>query len=90
MRVVEYDKASLSVKKGVKSMTVSIIEAKQNLETLLHQVALGESVVITLEGQQFEVIAKPKKLRGGWGSLPGWKMSDDFNEPLEEMKEYME
>jgi hypothetical protein len=67
-------------------MTVSILEAKQNLEDLLHKAAAGESVVITLENQEFEVTPK-KKLRGGWGSLPGWTMSDDFNEPLEEMKE---
>ena len=71
-------------------MTVSIAEAKQNLETLLHQAALGESVVIMLENQEFEVTPKKKKLRGALGSLPGWKMSDDFNEPFEDMKEYME
>jgi antitoxin (DNA-binding transcriptional repressor) of toxin-antitoxin stability system len=71
-------------------MTVSIMEAKQNLETLLHKMAAGENVVITLENQEFEVTAKKKKLRGALGSLKGWKMSDDFNEPLEDMKEYME
>jgi antitoxin (DNA-binding transcriptional repressor) of toxin-antitoxin stability system len=71
-------------------MTVSIVEAKQNLEALLHKAAAGESVVITLENQEFEVTPKKKKLRGALGSLKGWKMSDDFNEPLEDMKEYME
>ena len=70
-------------------MTVSILEAKQNLEVLLHKAAAGESVVITLENQEFEVTPKKKK-RGLLGSLKGWKMSDDFNEPLEDMKEYME
>lgn len=68
-------------------MTVSILEAKQNLEVLLHKAAAGESVVIMLENREFEI--KPKK-RGLLGSLKGWKMSDDFNEPLEDMKEYME
>ena len=70
-------------------MTVSLLEAKANLEELLLKAAAGESVVIALELQEFEVTPK-KKLRGGWGSLPGWKMSEDFNEPLEDMKEYME
>ena len=70
-------------------MTVSLLEAKQNLEELLLKAAAGESVVIALEHQQFEVTPKKKKLRGALGSLPGWKMSDDFNEPLEDMKEYM-
>ncbi len=68
-------------------MTVSIIEAQQNLVALLQQAAAGESVVITLENREFEI--KPKK-RGLVGSLKGWKMSDDFNAPLEDMKEYME
>ncbi len=69
-------------------MTVSLLEAKQNLEDLLHKAAAGETVVIALENQEFEVTPK-KKLRGGLRSLPGWKMSDDFNEPLEDMEEYM-
>ncbi|MEM1280060.1 MAG: DUF2281 domain-containing protein [Cyanobacteria bacterium P01_H01_bin.152] len=33
---------------------------------------------------------KPRKKRGGLGILKGKiKMSEDFDEPLEEMKEYM-
>ena len=71
-------------------MTVSLLEAKANLEELLLKAAAGESVVIALEHQEFEVTPKKKKLRGALGSLPGWKMSDDFNAPLEDMKEYME
>ena len=66
-------------------MTVSLLEAKANLEELLLKAAAGERVFISLENKEFEVT--PKKTRGGWGSLPGWKMSDDFNAPLEEMKE---
>ena len=69
-------------------MNVSLLEAKANLEELLLKAAVGESVVIALELQEFEVT--PKKKRGLVGSLPGWKMSDDFNAPLEDMKEYME
>ena len=70
-------------------MTVSLLEAKANLEELLLKAAAGESVVIALELQEFEVTLK-KKLRGGLGSLPGWNMSDNFNAPFEDMKEYME
>jgi prevent-host-death family protein len=71
-------------------MTVSILEAKQNLDALLDKVEAGENVVITRENREFELTPKKKKLRGALGSLKGWKMSDDFNEPLEDMKEYME
>ena len=69
-------------------MTVSLLEAKQNLEELLLKAAAGESVVIALEHQEFEVT--PKKKRGLVGSLKGWEMSEDFDAPLEDMKEYMQ
>lgn len=36
-------------------MTVSILEAKQNLEVLLHKAAADESVVVTLENREFEI-----------------------------------
>ncbi|MEY4530435.1 MAG: hypothetical protein RLZZ156_1156 [Deinococcota bacterium] len=71
-------------------MTVSIAEAQQNLEALIMKAVEGEKIVVTIENQAFEITATKKKTRGGWGSLPGWKMSDDFNAPLEEFKEYME
>ncbi len=71
-------------------MTVTILEAKQDLDALLDKAEAGESVIITRENKEFEVTPKKKKLRGALGSLKGWKMSDDFNEPLEDMKEYME
>lgn len=69
-------------------MTVSLLEAKANLEELLLKAAAGEHVVIALELQEFEVT--PRKKRGLVGSLKGWKISEDFNEPLEDMKEYMQ
>jgi hypothetical protein len=70
-------------------MTVSVVEAKQNLEQLIQAVEQGEYVVIRADGREYELSAKSKK-RGGLGSLKGWKMSDDFDAPLEDMKEYSE
>ena len=71
-------------------MTVSIAEAQQNLEALIMKAVEGEKIVVTIENQAFEITATKKKTRGALGSLKGWKMSEDFNAPLEEFKEYME
>jgi hypothetical protein len=70
-------------------MTVSVIETKQNLEQLIQAVEQGEHVIIRADGREYELSVKPKK-RGGLGSLKGWKISDDFNAPLDDLKEYTE
>jgi type I restriction enzyme, R subunit len=36
------------------------------------------------------VTEKPFRSRGGFGSLKGWEMAKDFDEPLEDFKEYTE
>ncbi len=79
---------------------VSVPEAQQRLPELLALVDGGESVEIHPEsGEPFVLVHKPKHDSDAepWpgypkaGSLKGkiW-MSADFDEPLEEFREYME
>ena len=79
---------------------VTIPEAQARLPELLSAVAAGESVAIRAEdGRLFQlaVHAASPFLNPDWpgypkaGSCKGkiW-MSDDFDEPLEEFREYME
>jgi antitoxin (DNA-binding transcriptional repressor) of toxin-antitoxin stability system len=71
-------------------MTVSAPKTPDELEELLAAAARGEEVKIELEGRVFALVPEPKQTRGLIGSMKGWKVSDDFDEPLEEMREYME
>lgn len=78
------------------SMTVvPVKDAKDRLDELLAASAKGEEVVIAREdGSAFKLVpteSPPKKKRGLIGSAKGkvW-MADDFDEPLEDFKEYME
>jgi len=79
---------------GVKTMQVSLIEAAASLSDLVEAAINGEEVIL-LNGDR--PVAKimsiePQKRRPAKaGSAKGivW-MSDDFDEPLEEFREYME
>jgi antitoxin (DNA-binding transcriptional repressor) of toxin-antitoxin stability system len=79
---------------------VTVAEAQNRLPELLALVETGECVVIRPEScGSFVLVHKPKHDGSavGWpgypkaGSLKGkiW-ISDDFDEPLEEFREYME
>ena len=79
------------------SLTITIEEAQAALKELVHRLAPGEELVITehekpiarlvCDQQQTSVKARP-----GPGLLKGMitYMAPDFNEPLEDLKEYME
>ena len=72
---------------------VTLEKAAQQLPSLVEAVLRGEEVII-LMGDRSSIkliVNDPLKLRPKFGSAKGlvW-MSDDFDEPLEEMKEYME
>jgi antitoxin (DNA-binding transcriptional repressor) of toxin-antitoxin stability system len=76
------------------SATITVEEAQASLKALIHKLAPGEELVIT-ENQQpvAKLVGKqstpPRPVAGlGKGSI--LYMAPDFDEPLEEMKEYME
>ena len=74
--------------------TITIQEAQAQLADLVHRLSAGEEIVITENDEPVAKLARidPKKQ---WpckaGSAKGklW-MAPDFDEPLEEFKEYME
>ena len=72
---------------------VSIEEAKAQLQDLIAEAIKGETVVITQDGQQIAqlvpAISDKQSRQPGTAKGMIW-MSDDFDEPLEEFKEYME
>jgi antitoxin (DNA-binding transcriptional repressor) of toxin-antitoxin stability system len=74
--------------------TVTLQDAQTRLPQLLQQLQLGEALIITEQGQ---AVAEVKKTgRTSWpckaGSAPAGKIriAADFDEPLEDFKEYME
>ena len=79
------------------STTITIEEAQAKLKELIHQLAPGDEVIIT-ENQQpvaklvNEQSRPAKPPRPGPGLCKGMitYMAPDFDDPLEDMKEYME
>jgi len=69
---------------------VSVSEAQKNLPELILAIERGEQIVITQAGTPVATL-QPAPLSGsGFGSMKGQiKMSDDFDEPLEDFAEYM-
>ncbi|MBW4537305.1 MAG: DUF2281 domain-containing protein [Pleurocapsa minor HA4230-MV1] len=72
---------------------ITIDEAAQKLPDLIDAALRGEEVVIIKDGSVVKLIPtnSVKRYPAQAGSAKGqvW-MSDDFDEPLEEFKEYME
>jgi prevent-host-death family protein len=74
--------------------TVTIEEAKANLETLIEQLQPGEEILITDHGQPLAQVKKAEQT--SWACKAGsyrkdefW-MASDFDAPLDDFKEYME
>ena len=72
---------------------VGAYEAKTNLSRLLRQTRAGKSFIITQRGKPVAELkpAPVKRAKAGRGDMKGkiW-IADDFCEPIEEMREYME
>ncbi len=71
---------------------VALKEAESRLSELIGKVEEGEDVIITKDdGSAFKIIYLPlDKPYPKFGSAKGLiEMSDDFDEPLEDFKEYM-
>ena len=73
--------------------TLTLAEAQTRLPALIEAAARGETVVIT-NGDEVSVQLVPratKKRARQFGSAKGLiSMAPDFDEPLEDFKEYME
>jgi antitoxin (DNA-binding transcriptional repressor) of toxin-antitoxin stability system len=74
---------------------VTLSEAQQQLPDLLTKAAEGQEIEISDNGRTFRLIANPPRPpRTGTpkaGSCKGLiEMGDDFDEPLEELREYWE
>ena len=84
--------------------TITLQEAQASLADVVHRLAPGELVTITendrpvarLVPVPFDVPRSPPRPRPPVtgipkaGSVPGLVVPDDFDEPLEELREYME
>ena len=73
---------------------IGTFEAKTHLSRLLDEVAGGETIYITKHGKRVaELRPSPPqqhtKAKRGCAKGPGFYMAPDFDEPLEEFKEYM-
>jgi len=71
---------------------IDINQAAKNLSELIKQAADGDAVVITKRGKpiaKLTAIAADKQSRQ-FGSAKGLiKISDDFDEPLDDFREYI-
>jgi prevent-host-death family protein len=68
---------------------VTVQEAQSTIKTLLDEALQGEQIVITVGNRpalRLEPYAPDRKPGSAKGEI--W-MSDDFDEPLEDFKEYM-
>lgn len=74
------------------SATVTLMEAQARLKQLIDQLAPGEEIVITEDQRPVAKLVGERPPRPGPGLGKGsiLYMAPDFDEPLEEFKEYME
>jgi prevent-host-death family protein len=73
---------------------IGAFEAKTHLSRLLDEVAGGETVYITKHGKRVAELRPPEpkkhtRAKFGCAKSPNFYMAPDFDEPLEEFKEYM-
>ena len=71
---------------------INLTEASQNLPDLIEAALSGEEIIIIKDNQPVVKLipVSPVKQRPKYGSAKGLvTISDDFDEPLEDFKEYM-
>lgn len=76
----------------MKVQELGAFEAKTHLARLLDAVERGEKIYITRRGKrvaQLSPAEEPKKAKFGCAKGKGFYMSPDFDEPLEDFKDYM-
>jgi prevent-host-death family protein len=76
----------------MKVQELGAFAAKTHLARLLDAVERGEKIYITRRGKRVAQLApaeESKKAKFGCAKSKGFYMSPDFDEPLEDFKEYM-
>lgn len=81
-------------KQGYHTMqTIDVNQAKQHLPRLIEQTMCGEEVIITQGGQplvKLVALTKQRRKHRQSGSAKGLiRLADNFDEPIEDFKEYM-
>jgi antitoxin (DNA-binding transcriptional repressor) of toxin-antitoxin stability system len=76
-------------------MTVTLEEAQKRLPELIESLGAGESIAVESEGKVIAEVMRhaqttvQPRVPGSAAHLPHW-MAPDFDEPLDDFKEYME
>jgi len=83
--------------------TITLLEAQASLADVIHRLAPGERITLTENGRPVADLVvpwlfpqrppRPRPPATGVpraGSVPGLVVPNDFKEPLEELREYME
>ena len=71
---------------------INMHDAKSSLSRLVKRAAAGEEILIASRGKPIAMLTRlPRKRRDlPWGALKGKiRMTDDFDQPLEEFKDYV-
>lgn len=71
---------------------VGAFEAKTHLSRLLNEVEKGRSIYITRHGRrvaELVPVKREKKAKRGCARGPGFYLAADFDEPLEDLRDYM-
>ncbi len=76
---------------GVRVKQVSLTEFKDQFDDLVQEVFNGEEVEVCENGHSFKLVPQSTtEARPCFGSAKGlFTMTDDFDAPLEDFKEYM-
>lgn len=73
---------------------INIFEASKNLSDLIEAVINGEEIIITKDDQPVAKLVPVSLVKKRWPAKAGTAkglvtISDDFDEPLEDFKDYM-
>ena len=71
---------------------VNMHDAKSSLSRLVKRAAAGEEILIANHGKPIAMLTRipPERREIPWGMFKGKiEMADDFDEPLEEFKDYL-
>ena len=73
------------------AMIVNMHDAKSSLSRLVKRAAAGEEILIANHGKPIAMLTRipPERREIPWGMFKGIEMSDDFDAPMEEFKDYL-